>query len=629
MKNLSLTRWCFSLALLCLVAEPVLAGPAYVVPTVPERAQGRRFPVPPKQGVLMVTTTADAGPGSLRQAIADAESGNTIIFRLKLPATIVLSNSLSIDKDLTILGPGPRLLSLVRKSGPNTPAFRVVHVESGEVTIAGLTISNGRAYNVLPLGDNLGGGIYNEGSLTVSNCVVTRNVALTEGVGYGFGAGIFTYGSLTVIDSTISGNTASFAGGGICTFHSAVVRLENSTISGNIAGLQGGGLNFQGLAGSLKNCTLSGNSTPFDGTASALLHIVFENEGASLDLTDCTIAQNFGNPIGAVVVAALPDNLGITTRLRGTLVAENDGANFILDGAPVLQSLGHNLDSDGSSGWVNSSNGDLVGTQSTPIDAALSPLQDNGGPTYTHALLMGSPAVDAGTCVDLDNASVPADQRHYPRPQGAACDIGAFENQPPRITCPSSKAQSCGDELTAVVFDPDGDALSVLWIVDGTTVATNYLNAVHPPQPRTATATVVLDKGSHGVTIRVSDGKAAPVECSTVVNARDSRPPRILSLKADPAVLTPANNQFVPVTIWVNAVDNCGPVQSKIISVHRADSDQSGPDWIITGDLTLMLRAERRPCKATRIYIITVESRDSAGNTTKGVVKVTVPNHED
>lgn len=626
MKTIHGLPLCFSLALCGGVAINAVAG--YVLPVIPpQTAQARHNPPPPPvPGLWLVTNRADDGPGSLRSAISNAAPGNTIRFALKLPASIVLSSSLVIDKNLAILGPGPQLLTVTRLAGSNAPAFRILRVDDGAVTLAGLSLVNGRARSESGLGDNLGGGIYNAGSLTVSNCVLSRNVALSEAGGNGFGAGIFTTGPLTILNSTISGNEASFAGGGLCTFHSDAVRLEGCTISGNFAAIQGGGVNYQGRTGTLKNCTVSGNQTAADGAASALLHIVFENEASDLDLTACTFARNTGSPVGAIVVAALQNNLGINTRITGSLFADNEGGNFFLDGSPVLQSLGHNLDSDGTSGWLNGISGDLVGTVASPLAALLSPLQDNGGPTQTHALLYGSPALDAGGCTAVDSTPITIDQRGLPRPQGAACDIGAFENQPPQVSCPSAhKVEACTDQLCAVVFDSDGDPLSLIWLVDGAAVQTNYLSATHPPDSQSVQLQTSLSPSSHTIGLRVSDGKAEVIECSTTVDANDTKPPKISSLKADPAVLSPVNNQLIPVTVSVKAVDACGPVTSKIVSVSSSDPPGHDPDWIITGDLTLLLRAERSKPNSGRVYTINIRCRDASGNASSGSVKVTVP----
>jgi hypothetical protein len=303
----------------------------------------------------------------------------------------------------------------------------VFQVNAGVVTLAGLSIVNGRALNGSSFLDNLGGGILNEGSLTVSNCVIALNAALEEDGGNGFGGGIFTLGPLTVVDSTISANKANYAGGGICSFHSEQVRIERCTINANYADIQGGGVNLQGGASQFVNSTISGNYTAEAGTASALLHITFGGEAAVLDLTACTIACNGGTMNGAVILAALPGNLGNTTRMIGTLVANNATPNFNLDGNPILQSLGYNLDSDGSSGLADGVNGDIVGELENPVNARLRPLFKNGGPTWTHALSPGSPALNAGVSLTVDGDPLTTDQRGMPRPQGAASDIGAFE----------------------------------------------------------------------------------------------------------------------------------------------------------------------------------------------------------
>ena len=515
---------CLSLAL----SSPGMlnAAAGYVCPKVAPRAiAAYHVPPNPVPGVWLVTNVADNGPGSLRYAVSNAAPGNTIRFALRrLPATILLRSTLVIDKDLTILGPGPRKLFVARTFCAGSPSFRVFRVDAGVVTIAGLSIVNGRALHGDGFTDNLGGGIFNEGSLTVSNCIIACNAALDEDGGNGFGGGIFTLGPLTVLDSTIRGNKASYAGGGICTFHSDNVRIEGCTINGNYAGIQGGGVNFQGRNGSLQNSTISGNRTTEYETASALLHLVWTNEASALDLTACTIARNCGSTNGAVVIAALPGNLGSNTRMIGTLVADNASPNFFLDGNPILQSLGHNLDSDGTSGLVNGVNGDVVGTPENPLHARLSPLLNHGGPTWTHALLPGSLALDAGECLTVDGNPLATDQRGLPRPQGAACDIGAFENQPPQVHCPKVHYLQAWDTLIAVVNDPDGDPMAVVWIADGAAFKTNHLFGTYPPQPRIVTAKASLPPGDHTIGLRVSDGKAEAAECSTTVTVCGWRP---------------------------------------------------------------------------------------------------------
>jgi hypothetical protein len=386
------------------------------------------------------------------------------------------------------------------------------------------------------------------------------------------------------------------------------------------------------LTGTFQNCTFSGNATPPEGPGSAYLLITFPGERATLTLTACTIARNLGSTNGACALAMVGD-FGCTNRLLSTLVADNDGPNFFLDGNPVLQSLGHNLDSDGTSGLVNGVNGDLVGKVASPIDAKLAPLHNNGGPTLTIALFPGSPALGAAACSDANGAPLPVDQRGFPRSQATGCDIGAFENQAPMLICPASQILYRGGPhdpafatLAATVSDQDGDPLTVIWSVNGIARQTTVVTATHPPKPRVVTFNLPLSVGTKIVNVWVSDGKAMPVACSTRVIVRDRTPPRIISIKAVPSVLWPPNGKLVPVKVVVQAVSDNGPVTSRVTSV-RSNEPPSGrePDWVITGKLSLLLRAERSPHGDGRVYTITVECRDAAGNTSTGKVLVTVP----
>ena len=204
MKKLSPFVLCSTAAALCLSAVSAYAG--YITPRVPPPASTARGPVRmPRRPAYRADRdhVHDHGPGSLRQAIASAAPGDVVKFALKLPAVIVLTNTLVIGQDLTVLGPGPCELTVMRSCATNTPSFRVFDVEAGVVTLAGMTIRNGSAFSGTNIHDNLGGGILNRGSLTVSNCVITGNSAPTTDWGtnvpdpnfrysLGFGAGIFS-----------------------------------------------------------------------------------------------------------------------------------------------------------------------------------------------------------------------------------------------------------------------------------------------------------------------------------------------------------------------------------------------------------------------------------------------------
>ena len=186
----------------------------------------------------VVINTNDSGPGSLRQALSDALAGDTITFAIPTTDpgfaagvwTIKLtSGELLIDRSLTINGPASG--SSITVDGNN--ASRVFHVTAGTVTLSGLTIANGRS------GD--GGGIFNSGTITLTNCTLSDNSA--DG---GEGGGIFNSGTLALTNCTLSGNHADNTGTGGAIYNdgsagTALVTITNSTLSGNSA-TQGGGI---------------------------------------------------------------------------------------------------------------------------------------------------------------------------------------------------------------------------------------------------------------------------------------------------------------------------------------------------------------------------------------------------
>jgi hypothetical protein len=143
--------------------------------------------------ILTVMNGGDSGLGTLRQAILDATSGDTINFAASITTINLTSGELLINKNLTINGPGPNLLTVQRSSGM---FFRIFDIASASITatISGLTITSGRAFN------SNGGGISNVGALTITNCAISANTTDS------FGGGIYNAGLLTITASTISAN---------------------------------------------------------------------------------------------------------------------------------------------------------------------------------------------------------------------------------------------------------------------------------------------------------------------------------------------------------------------------------------------------------------------------------------
>jgi predicted outer membrane repeat protein len=215
-----------------------------------------------------------------------------------------------------------------------------------------------------------------------------------------------TRGGLTITNSTISGNSAGTDyGGGI--YAEAIVRggvrvrLTNSTVSGNSAAV-GGGMYTQGEFYSsalvyLVNTTVAFNTAT--ETGGGIVQVGYADEFTLLDLVNALVAKN--------AAPAAPD-------------VSNDAYAYV--------SSVHSLIGDGTGSGIGNDGGNLVGNvapYTAPIDPELDLLDRNGGLTATHALLSGSPAIDAGTA-----EGCPAtDQRGVSRPQGEACDIGSFERQ--------------------------------------------------------------------------------------------------------------------------------------------------------------------------------------------------------
>lgn len=336
------------------------------------------------------------------------------IYVLTIPGTgedtAGLTGDLDIVDDLTIQGAG-KAVTIISGNGID----RVFDIFD-PAQISDVTISDGDA------GTDLGGGIRvnANGSLTLVNSRVRDNSAITGGglfilnglasatlidtrvynnhaVGLNAsGGGISNYGNLTLLNSLVSGNTANYIGGGIQNTHTAV--LVNSTISGNSAFAVAGGLQSTSLT-SLYNVTITNNEA---GTG------------------------------GGVQIA------NGTLNAKNTLFSDNidsDPSTPDPDCSGTITSLGYNLISDTSGCTINGTTGNLLN-----VSANLGPLQNNGGPTLTHALLASSPAIDAGEisdCYDADGAPLTTDQRGFVRPVdgdgngNVRCDMGAFEYNSP------------------------------------------------------------------------------------------------------------------------------------------------------------------------------------------------------
>jgi filamentous hemagglutinin family protein len=264
---------------------------------------------------------------------------------------------------------------------------------NGDVTATNSTISSNTA-------GTYGGGIRSDGDVTATNSTISGNSAGT------YGGGIWSNGDVTATNSTISGNSAGTSGGGIAS--GVAVNVTNSTISGNSAGTSGGGIWSRG--GTITNSTITNNTADSDANGTGDGGGIYAYDG-TLTIRNSIIAGNFDNsPAGNNIH---PD---VSTR-------NNGNTNGIINGN-ANNLIGNPTGANGTIGTGSDLTFANLGI--TDINQVLAPLANNGGTTQTHALVPGSPAINAG-----NNANAPAgnDQRGATRIFNNTVDIGAYESQ--------------------------------------------------------------------------------------------------------------------------------------------------------------------------------------------------------
>ena len=207
-------------------------------------------------------------------------------------------------------------------------------------------------------------------------------------------------------------------------------------------------------------------------------------------------------------------------------------------------------------------------------------------------------------------------------------------NQPPSVICPGPVTAECATaaEVTVLVTDPEGDALTIVWSVNGDVVQTSTVAATSPPAAANLTLSRVLPLGTNIVSILVTDVATNTASCATMVAVVDTTPPVIVSASATPNVLWPPNHKMVAISVNADVTDTCGATTWKIIRVRsneavngRGDGN-TAPDWVITGAHTLKLRAERSGTKQDRVYTITIQAKDESKNLSEPTaITVTVP----
>ena len=337
---------------------------------------------------------------------------------IQVSAPLHTEAGILVGKSVTIRGLGVDQTVVQAHDSADDAPDRIFRIAPGAtVTLAAMTIRHGHPREcpqsgggilnegVLTLQDcslrdnvaSAGGGLMNNGSLTILRCEIRDNVADGHGgensMGRGSGGGIKNMvGPAVIVDSTISGNLCARNGGGIKVSCSGTLDLVNSTVSGNHAEFNGGGLEVRGIV-TMTHSTIAGNEAGRNG--------------------------------GGMYFKGTSDHVRGILNFRNSIIAGNSPGDCFLGDNATIGANAHNLA------------GDDVCTPTHIGDPLLGPLASNGGATRTRALLPGSSAIDAIPAADCP---LDTDQRGLPRPvagsspdapsAGASCDIGAFETQP-------------------------------------------------------------------------------------------------------------------------------------------------------------------------------------------------------
>jgi hypothetical protein len=351
--------------------------------------------------VFSVDNLNDSGAGSLRAAIdaANLSAGTPDEITFSVTGTINIASQLpTITDALTITGPGANLLTINAGNGTDdlpgtTDGYRVFNIDNGSASLINVAISG----LTLTGGDTLGqgGAILNREHLTLTASTVSGN-ASDDGGGIANSGG-----TLNLRSSTVSDNRAGVygAGGGIANSE-GTLSITGSTLSGNSAGTGGGIFNYQSTSMTITGSTISGNSASGAG-------------GGVFTLAGSSTATSISNSI-------ITGNIASTgSEIRNVSSVYLDGFNLIGDSSKTTAQAIYGV-AVGATDILATSNG----TAPTALAAIIAPLANNGGPTQTHALVAGSPALNAIPIVDLAPGGVATQSSEYPVsfPAGNAID---------------------------------------------------------------------------------------------------------------------------------------------------------------------------------------------------------------
>jgi hypothetical protein len=547
--------------------------------------------------VFAVSNLNDAGPGSLRQAVLDANAtpgADTITFDGTLfatPRTISLtSGDLTVTDAVTISGPGAGLLT-VRRDQAAATSFRIFTFAGATpfiATLSAMTISGGQATNAAATGGTSGGGVFvGGGGLVVQDVVVGGNTAAADGGGIAATAANLTLRNSTVTSNAAGANPAASrrAGGGVSLVGGSLL-LENSTISGNSAATDGGGIYLGGTSAeswTVRNGTIANNTAGASGGGILMRNAV--SGAASLTVQSSTIAANTANGSaagqggGGIARAGNGGSVSITS----TIVANN-----VSTPAPdVLGAVTANFSLIRNQTGVTITGGNNLPAGTDPV---LGTLANNGGPTNTIALSPTSPAVNAGS----NPAGLSTEQRViYPRVVGSAPDIGAYEVQPSAVAGVSNVTAIGGTSYTFTVTYTDPTAISV------GTLGSNNIRVTGPNGYDTLATFVGVDNNTNGTprkaTYRIvpPGGSWDAADTGTYTLTLQSGQVMDTSGAPVPAGFVGAFQALIPLTLVVTSAADSGPgtLRDAITQANGSgsiDTIQFGPAFATPHTISLL-----------------------------------------
>lgn len=436
-----------------------------------ERAAAIRTPSRNATTLDVTSCDDDGSPGTLRDAVVNAVSGDTIDLSLLTCSTVSLAAGALVTPvdDLALVGPGAAALSIDARGNDST----FIHAGRGTLSISGLTLVNGRYDSDLRF--PLGGCVYSSGNVSLVDSIVST--CEVSGIGYVYGGGIYARGKVTLTNSTISNGSAHsrlysssarggdvFAAGNLTMTRSRLLNgsvhanydsrasggaalvvgdlvADYSTIDGNSADPgTGGGIQSLGNA-TIRSSTFSNNTAASGGAlflgrafgttpSASLINATVSGNTATqkvggiyarvgLTLSNSTIVSNSAYGTDGTIAGGLLVPTGVANTLQSSIIAGNTSA-----GEPSDLTATDLFNLFGANNLV------VVATAAEPPgtihdDPQLLPLSSNGGPTKTHMPMPTSPVIEAGNNL----AELEFDQRGpgFARVVGAASDIGAVE----------------------------------------------------------------------------------------------------------------------------------------------------------------------------------------------------------